>query len=917
MRKKYLSALLFGALLFASAGTFTSCKDYDDDINNLQEQINTINTTLTELKGQIGTAGVSSVTFDEATGVLTVVDGKGTTTYKINTIAESMVEAEIKDGVLTINGEEIGSVVGEVTVENGKLMVDGKEVATLGGESGGSSVSLVKNEDNQTYTLTVDGTSVVLPANADAAAVPSVELENCGIVSNGVATYKVNWGVATSDITFGETKIATGELLLGGMTQVASVTVKPVTYDLSAQTLKLVDMDGKYAPVKVTAETDEAEATTGSRAVSNNGVWSISLSMLDTVTEENIETEFTKEVNGVAQNLKYALTVNGTRVTGYSFVVDTQTKNESETNEALTKDDLIGKKATIEAGNSTLSLADFVFTTEEAADVVMSSLTLSDVNAEAAGVTVDGMSVNVPASYSGQEITVKLAVLDVTGATSEREATIEVKASSSSSVEQIKQVEVSVSASGKFVIPFGEIFSKLDANVVKNIKGAKLTVADKNFFALDPTSWNVPTDGFYKVADNTEIVLYKGTEMKDDQVIAIDNADELRSVVCAKVTLQHSSGEYITGAEDIANIYGTFDLQLALTDGKNGAGNELKKIVVPVKVVAPTFDEYFTKNTNAAWVNGAIYKEVAKESKSTNDVVALKDADKLFTDIEAESAATVGTGIKNIRYDYAFKPVNGNEATFTDKEKPAATTINLYPTYKDGTTLETSDHPILKENFIKVSGKDARTGRYVLNNAKVSARATSIIAKVKLENKITSEIKVSEVFDLNFTTAYSNAKLAYYVNDVVADKAVVNNNNTIFAYKELTIKSGDEGKDDVKAHTGLALIIGDEDPIAVEHYTIDGLSNNDSNKWSDTENTSAIDSKYVVEVVGGSSIGKVTSSSGDGNAIVIKANDGSASLVNGQGGTLSLQMVDNLGIQTNLSIDYVKQDVAEPASLHR
>ena len=40
MRKKYLSARLFGALLFASAGTFTSCKDYDDDINNLQEQIN-------------------------------------------------------------------------------------------------------------------------------------------------------------------------------------------------------------------------------------------------------------------------------------------------------------------------------------------------------------------------------------------------------------------------------------------------------------------------------------------------------------------------------------------------------------------------------------------------------------------------------------------------------------------------------------------------------------------------------------------------------------------------------------------------------------------------------------------------------------------------------------------------------------
>ena len=36
MRKKYLSALLFGALLFASTGTFTSCKDYDDDIGTCE-----------------------------------------------------------------------------------------------------------------------------------------------------------------------------------------------------------------------------------------------------------------------------------------------------------------------------------------------------------------------------------------------------------------------------------------------------------------------------------------------------------------------------------------------------------------------------------------------------------------------------------------------------------------------------------------------------------------------------------------------------------------------------------------------------------------------------------------------------------------------------------------------------------------
>lgn len=40
MNKKFLSAILFGALAVTSTGSFVSCKDYDDDIDNLQTQIN-------------------------------------------------------------------------------------------------------------------------------------------------------------------------------------------------------------------------------------------------------------------------------------------------------------------------------------------------------------------------------------------------------------------------------------------------------------------------------------------------------------------------------------------------------------------------------------------------------------------------------------------------------------------------------------------------------------------------------------------------------------------------------------------------------------------------------------------------------------------------------------------------------------
>lgn len=41
MKKKFLNVMLLCALLFGVTSMFTSCKDYDEDINNLQEQINT------------------------------------------------------------------------------------------------------------------------------------------------------------------------------------------------------------------------------------------------------------------------------------------------------------------------------------------------------------------------------------------------------------------------------------------------------------------------------------------------------------------------------------------------------------------------------------------------------------------------------------------------------------------------------------------------------------------------------------------------------------------------------------------------------------------------------------------------------------------------------------------------------------
>ena len=39
MKKNFLCAILLGAFMVTSTATFVSCKDYDDDIDNLQAQI--------------------------------------------------------------------------------------------------------------------------------------------------------------------------------------------------------------------------------------------------------------------------------------------------------------------------------------------------------------------------------------------------------------------------------------------------------------------------------------------------------------------------------------------------------------------------------------------------------------------------------------------------------------------------------------------------------------------------------------------------------------------------------------------------------------------------------------------------------------------------------------------------------------
>ena len=109
MKRKYLSALLMGTLTVASMSTFTSCKDYDDDISNLQGQIDKLASAdelkqkVSELQALISAnqSGINSLqselakktTLDEVKAVLANYATNESVTKEANEIVNAAIKA--------------------------------------------------------------------------------------------------------------------------------------------------------------------------------------------------------------------------------------------------------------------------------------------------------------------------------------------------------------------------------------------------------------------------------------------------------------------------------------------------------------------------------------------------------------------------------------------------------------------------------------------------------------------------------------------------------------------------------------------------------------------------------------------------------------------------------------------------------
>lgn len=219
MRKKYLSALLFGALLFASAGTFTSCKDYDDDIDNLQSQI-TANADAIKALQELVKAGkyVTDVTGDGTTITFTFNDGSTKAVTVEGGEVSQTLTIDPETGELLNNGEPTGikpatdPEKAPVKMENGFWMyLNDKGVY----ESTGipvSGVTAVKNDKKQ-WVLTIydaqgNPQEVVVPSAASV--MSDLELMGWAIAADASKDLSVN-----ADKNKGDYTIQTGELAVG------------------------------------------------------------------------------------------------------------------------------------------------------------------------------------------------------------------------------------------------------------------------------------------------------------------------------------------------------------------------------------------------------------------------------------------------------------------------------------------------------------------------------------------------------------------------------------------------------------------------------------------------------------------------------------------------------------------------------
>ena len=301
MRKKYLSALLFGALLFASAGTFTSCKDYDDDISNLQSQITANADAIETLQGLVDQGDYVTNVEKSAEGLVITFKEAGPKTITLEDQVGS--EVTVVGGVLYIDGEPTDIKVAEPTptpepgeeakdqiiIENNMwsvLQEDGTYkstgipvtgVSVSGSEADGYTLTIYTNgsEEPQVVKLPSASRSLVDIIVVDANYGKGDNAIKNGTISLAQYKFTLTSGKKADDWK-GSKKLPADNSIIVAQTVPVMVQINPVDVDGKDVSFSLIDSQNKTADIEFEVK-DYTGLFTGTRTANANGLYDLTV----------------------------------------------------------------------------------------------------------------------------------------------------------------------------------------------------------------------------------------------------------------------------------------------------------------------------------------------------------------------------------------------------------------------------------------------------------------------------------------------------------------------------------------------------------------------------------------------------------------------------------------------------------------
>lgn len=379
MKRKFVKVMFFGALALSTV-TYVGCKDYDDDIDNLQTQIDANKASIAELQAKVNDGkwvkdvvkieGGFRITFNNEDSY-DIVNGQNGTSPKV----------EIKDGYWYI--DDVKQI--EATGPQGPAGADGSQgpagtdgpqgpvgpagadgkspyIGTDGfwyfyqpghdnaikegdktgwvqGPASETSIYVVKSQDKPCWTLHVRNDKdkwqeVVLPTADNLTSIKGVAIENGEISTDGTKEVSLYYGIAQKKVKFGNPEIEYPKgYLFTSSDAVINAMINPVDIDIEQYTITLEDSHGNTcfvlsSPAKNMSSEPLKQATRTEQW--NKGIYDLAIAFAN-VDAETIEK---------GENVAYALSTRN--AWGKAILSDYDVKIKAIKAEADNVPDLMG-----------------------------------------------------------------------------------------------------------------------------------------------------------------------------------------------------------------------------------------------------------------------------------------------------------------------------------------------------------------------------------------------------------------------------------------------------------------------------------------------------------------------------------------------------------------------------------------------